>query len=39
MAESVSSGMLQQRFSDQAHEAEQALRVLTERLTVAGAGD
>ncbi|OBJ35037.1 protein-glutamate methylesterase [Mycolicibacterium mucogenicum] len=39
MASSVSSGMLQQRFSNQADEAEHALRVLTERLTMAGAGD
>lgn len=39
MAGTVSSGMLQERFTDQADEAEHALRVLTERLTVAGTGD
>lgn len=39
MAGAVSSGMLRQRLADQADEAEHALRVLTERLTVAGAGD
>ncbi|MFL0240154.1 MULTISPECIES: chemotaxis protein CheB [Mycobacteriaceae] len=36
MASNVSSGMLQQRFSSQADEAEHALRILTERLTAAG---
>ena len=39
MASNVSAGMLQERFSNQADEAEHALRVLTERLTVTGAGD